>query len=75
MLPIYTNQDLGIAVPLGLVVTQMRTSADQVLVFDEDQNMAYLQHRLDLASSSTPESYLETSLVQRVMTDGFDASE
>ena len=69
MLPIQTTQESGIPIPLGLVMSQ-RTSKDEILVVDEKNDAIYLQPRLDVVNSTTPESILETSMVREVLMNG-----
>ena len=67
-LVIQTTQQLGLQVPLGLIINETRTSADQALVFDEINGTVYLESS---SSTTNPESILETSLVQNILRDGF----
>ena len=68
---IQTSQELGLQVPLGLIVNEMRTSADQSLVFDVEAGAVYLE---SFSSTTTsPESILETSTVRTVLRDGFSS--
>ena len=65
---IRTNQQMGLQVPLGLVINEMRTSTDQELVFDAENGTVYLESS---DSTNNPESVLETSIVQNILRDGF----
>ena len=53
-----------------MVVTQMRTSSDQVLVISEKAETAYLETKLDPVKEISPESILETSLVRETLLNG-----
>ena len=65
---IRTTQQLGLQVPLGLIINEMRTSTDQDLVFEAASGTVYLESS---GSTTSPESILETSVVQDVLRDGF----
>ena len=67
-LVIRTDQQMGLQVPLGYIVNETRTSPDQDLVFDAANGTVYLETS---SSTTTPESILETSLVQNILRDGF----
>ena len=65
---IRTTQQMGLQVPLGLIVNEMRTSNDQDLVFEAASGTVYLESS---SSTTSPESLLETSVVQDILRDGF----
>ena len=75
ILPIQTTQSMGLQVPIGLVMTEMRTSSDQVLVVDGTMNTAFLESRLDLTESTIPDSILKTSIVRQTMLQGYSTLE
>ena len=70
-LVVQTNQQMGLQVPLGLIVNERRTSPDQNLVFDSVAGAVYLESTI---STTPPESILETSMVQSILRDGFPSS-
>ena len=69
-LPIQTNQQMGLQVPLSLVASQMRTSRDQVLVISEKLDTAFLESKLEISADLTSESILESSLVRETLVNG-----
>ena len=71
-LPVRTTQEIGLSVPLGLIVNELRTSADQSLVFDSTTGAASLES--PISSESGTDDKLEASVVRETLRRGFSLS-
>lgn len=66
---IQTTQQVGLGVPVGLIVNELRTSPDQSLVLDAENQSVFLE--TGDSNITTPESILETSIVRDILNHGF----
>ena len=66
---IQTTQQVGLGVPIGLIVTELRTSPEQSLVLDSENQTVFLE--TNDSSNIAPESILETSIVRDILNNGF----
>ena len=67
-LVVQTTQEMGLQVPTGLVLSELRTSTDQALVIDAGADGISLDRYENDDFQST--NVLETSVVRSVLQDG-----
>ena len=66
---IQTTQQVGLGVPVGLIVNELRTSPEQSLVLDAENQSVFLE--TSDSKITAPESILETSIVRDILNNGF----
>ena len=69
MLPIITTQELGLGVPTGLIINELRTSSDQSLVLDAESGSVMLEN--PISTSSAPEFDIDPVTVRSILKNGF----